>query len=576
MIKQILFCAAFLQAGVMSAQTTAQWIRQAPFFGVEDIKTISYVPGNAASNPAVWTYAEGAVNSGPGGSVTYEYRLMAYNAASGTTVFDQEVSGVDIYKITYDASLDQVLLLVNANAGPAFIGQNTVSPGGTLPDCPNFGLLRFNRSGVLMGTQWLPFPCTHASAGASVWAIDTLLQRVALSMPVYGDFSTDSTSFIFGSITNILRKDSTYIGAFQWSYAGSPLQLNMFVQPFEFLDRSYVTDIAYGNNGDLNLLGNLRGDIKFGSITVSKAANETATFMARIRAGGSIAAAKKVFSSATLGLGPLGLTYNPVNKQLYFANDWSDQLFMNGSAVQKGSTGSTANMLIAATDSNLVTQRFTTVRYGDTTGTLSTVFFGFNNLCTDASGNIVLGATMKDSFRVEQKVFKSRSVNDEFNVAALRFDKDLKLDTCLLSEGTGNEHLSQLTTGPGNEIYIGGRFNGPAVFPPLNINVQSSIEDAFVVKIGLKKTGTTGIGEVNGSNLWSMYPNPATDNLYINLEQMETVSVYTADGRLVHRKAFDGRKNTYVIDVSGFAPGVYFVRATVQQGGSKVRSFVKE
>lgn len=575
MIKQLLCFAALIQAGISYGQTTTQWIQQASFFGVEDIKTISYVPGNTTVNPAVWTFAGGAVNTGPGGTVMSEYRLTAYNATSGTPLFDQQVIGVDIYRITYDASLDQVLLLINAEAGPAFIGQNTVSTGGD-PDCMKFGLLRFNRSGVLLGSQWLPFPCSHDRAGGLVWAIDTLLQRVALSMPVYGDLDTDSTLFNFGTHSRILRKDSTYMSIFQWDYAGTPLQLDMFVQPIGISDRSQLKDITYGNNGDICLVGDIVSDIRFGSFTVSKAATETATFMARIRAGGTVAAAKKVFTGNTMSLGALGIAYNRVNKQLYFANDWSDQLVMNGSMVQHGSTGFMSNILIAATDSNLTLQRFTTVRYGDTTSTLSSLLYSFGQIQTDGAGNIVMGATMKDSFRVEQKIFRSKTANEQYNVTVIRLNKDLQLDTCMLSEGTGNEHTSQIALGQDQDIYVGGRFNGTAVFHPLSASPSTSTEDAFVVKIRLKKAGATGLPDVEETNSWSIYPSPATDKLYVSLEKMQDISLYTADGRQVYHKVWANNRNACVIDVSGLAPGVYFVRATTQNGSNKVRRFVKE
>ncbi len=575
MIKQLLFLAAFLQAGMMYAQTATQWIRQQPFFGGEDVHLISYVPGNATIAPAVWTYAEGGVNSGPGGSVDYQYRLIAYNATTGATLFDQLVVGVEIYKITYDASLDQVLLLVNANSGPALIGQNSIVPSNP-PGCLNFGLLKFNRAGVVLDKKWLPFPCTHDPAGGMVWDVDTLLQKVALSMPVYGDLSTDSTSFTFGSNTQILRKDTTYISIFQWDYAATPLQLDMFIQPMDFTKRSYVIDMAYGNNGDLCILGNLVSDIRFGSTTVSRTGNESASFMARIKPGGTVAAAKKVFSNDSLNAGALALAYNPVNKQYYFTNDWAGQLVVNGSPVQKGAAGFTVNLLIAATDSNLVTQRFATVRYADTTGKRYSVFYGYSHLSTGAAGDIVVGGMMKDSIRVGQKVFRSRSLTDQFDIAALRFDKDLKFDTCMLSEGTGNEHLTQLTTGPGNEIYLAGHFDGQCSFPPLTANVQSSFSDGLVVKANLKTAATTGIPNLPSDYSWSVYPNPAMDMLTINLEHIAHVSIYAADGKLVYRKTADGNKNKHIVDVSGFAPGIYFVRALQQQGAGGTRSFIKK
>jgi len=72
--------------------------------------------------------------------------------------------------------------------------------------------------------------------------------------------------------------------------------------------------------------------------------------------------------------------------------------------------------------------------------------------------------------------------------------------------------------------------------------------------------GITGIGTVNGGNI-EMYPNPATDMVYISLKNVEntdaTVVVYDTEGRQVINQVFNGQSE---LNVSSLEAGIYFVK----------------
>lgn len=577
----MMLVAALVQATFTYAQPAGQWLKQASFLGAEDIKNIAYIPSNAGAGPAVWTFAEGNLNSGPGGTVATEWHFTAYKATDGSTVFDHQADGIEINKIVYDAAHDEVLVLFNfsEHASFAVVGPHTIIPPGLAdPDCFYAGVLRFNRGGVLQGTQWFSFPCRRPRAGVAFWDMDLPRNRVALCMPVYGDLDADTATFVFGSGSRLLRSDSAYVGVFEWNLTGTPQQFFMFNQPFDVGERSYVTGLAYGSNGDIFLLGNLRSPIRIGSFNLSKAAGDsTTTFMARLRADGSIPLAKKIFTSATLNSGALALTYNRSNQHLYFANDWSGQLMVNGNPVHKGTAAYSSNILVAETDTNLTIGHFSSVRYGDTaSGMLGPRLFSYNNLYTDNAGNVILGASVKDSFRIEQKIFRNSTGNTHYKAGIIRFNKDLQLDTCFISSGTGDEHPTVLAVGPDNEIYAGGRFSGQATFPPLQTTPQSSFEDAFILKLKLQKKTTTGIPGLHTAFTGSVYPNPASDKLHIQQEHMQRVSVYTADGRLVYDQLWSNSTAAHTIDVAGFTRGLYFIRVVLSNGEGLSTGFVKQ
>jgi hypothetical protein len=86
-------------------------------------------------------------------------------------------------------------------------------------------------------------------------------------------------------------------------------------------------------------------------------------------------------------------------------------------------------------------------------------------------------------------------------------------------------------------------------------------------------SSTIGIEE-NENQLHSItiYPNPATNTLYINgLSGINTAEVYDISGKLLLSRQL----NTNQIDISALAKGLYFVKLSAEEG-SVVRKFVKE
>ena len=72
--------------------------------------------------------------------------------------------------------------------------------------------------------------------------------------------------------------------------------------------------------------------------------------------------------------------------------------------------------------------------------------------------------------------------------------------------------------------------------------------------------GITGIGNVEGASI-EMYPNPASDMVYININGMDNSTVHVdiidADGRIVMSKEFNGKAE---LNISALDGGVYFVK----------------
>ena len=76
------------------------------------------------------------------------------------------------------------------------------------------------------------------------------------------------------------------------------------------------------------------------------------------------------------------------------------------------------------------------------------------------------------------------------------------------------------------------------------------------------------VDEVEAASL-SIYPNPATDRLYVNVENMQRVEIYDMAGRNVLSTT------TSVIDLFGIEAGVYFVTVRTENAAKTTKLVVK-
>jgi len=88
----------------------------------------------------------------------------------------------------------------------------------------------------------------------------------------------------------------------------------------------------------------------------------------------------------------------------------------------------------------------------------------------------------------------------------------------------------------------------------------------------------TGVADLNSiENTISVFPNPFNTNFnvkfYLNKKENLNVSLYDVFGRKIKelvQKEFDLGNNTIPIELSGYAPGVYFLR--IESGASYAKT----
>ena len=71
-----------------------------------------------------------------------------------------------------------------------------------------------------------------------------------------------------------------------------------------------------------------------------------------------------------------------------------------------------------------------------------------------------------------------------------------------------------------------------------------------------------------------MYPNPASDQIRIEGDtRINTISVYNANGQLIHKKRVND--SDFTLDISHFAAGLYLLKIDSENGTMEAK-FVKE
>ena len=89
----------------------------------------------------------------------------------------------------------------------------------------------------------------------------------------------------------------------------------------------------------------------------------------------------------------------------------------------------------------------------------------------------------------------------------------------------------------------------------------------------LKFDGSTGIAQLTAASL-KLFPNPATNELKINMDGLSKIAIFNIAGQEVLAKI--NLKEMAVINISGLQSGVYFIKATNSKGAEINSKFIKK
>ena len=115
-----------------------------------------------------------------------------------------------------------------------------------------------------------------------------------------------------------------------------------------------------------------------------------------------------------------------------------------------------------------------------------------------------------------------------------------------------------------NTMPVGGWSNNQQVM--LNAHLQNANADII----------NTGI-DVSNANIATVYPNPATNQLFVQLNNQtaQSISIKNTLGQTMVQKNVDANQTTSAINIAQLPAGLYFVQINTKQG-SIMQHFVKQ
>ena len=141
-----------------------------------------------------------------------------------------------------------------------------------------------------------------------------------------------------------------------------------------------------------------------------------------------------------------------------------------------------------------------------------------------------------------------------------------------VSQGTMSAEFSQ--TGPWFEYFSGEEINVTDL--SMNFTLEPGEYKLFTTKQFEVPDISNSKPEIKSNKNWfSLYPNPVTDKLYVNGEQMVSeLKVSDISGRVIFSKKVDSINTE--LDFSAFAPGMYFVSVVGSDGEIQAIQIIKK
>ena len=184
----------------------------------------------------------------------------------------------------------------------------------------------------------------------------------------------------------------------------------------------------------------------------------------------------------------------------------------------------------------------------------------------------ILGGWSHSNISYEKSENTRNYAYDDYWVVKLDKDGSFQWDKTV--GGTNLDRLQSIKEIGKNRYLLGG-YSESRISGDRTVRLRGS-RDYWLVKLVYEKTSGPVIAyqnksEIatpkNGSNNFTIYPNPAKDILYIQIKHKATLSLTDQSGKILLTKTFDG---TGTINVAGVKPGLYYLKNNCTSAMKKI------
>jgi hypothetical protein len=524
-----------------------------------------------------WQWAQGA------GSNSFDYANSIVTDGSGNSYtvgyFNSSMTFDNSITVTSAGSADMYIVKFN-NAGNVVWAQRA---GGNNDDraysvavdeSGNSYVAGFFRSSTIIfgsftltnagNNSWDMFLVKFDPDGVALWAKsaggtgDDRAYGVALD-PFGNCFVTGyfvSATITFGAFT---LTNSGGLDVFTVKYATND-GTALWARSSSGTDWEYGNSVAADKSGNCFLTGYFRGtSVTFGTFTLT---NSNSSFY-------DVFIVKYAVDGTVLWAQRAGGTFNEIGNSV--AVDTSGNCFLAGSF--ESSTITFGN--ITLTNAASGTQDMFIVKYNPIGSVLWANSVGgdqddgLNSIVVDTSGNSYLVGFFKSASITIGSETLTNSTPGLADLFIAEYSSGGNPLWAKSAGGTGDDIANSIAIDASRNSFVAGYFGSPTLAFGTITLINAGNSDTFITKL----ENYTGIDVLNNQMNISVFPNPATNKITINIPQKATIEILNIEGRILKTIINEGKEET--VDLANLSRGLYLLKVETD-GGFVIKKFIKQ
>jgi hypothetical protein len=532
-----------------SSSQNWQWAKSASGSGNDYANSITvdasgntYVAGDF--NSPTLTFGSVTLTNKDNTTDTYDLFLSKYNS-NGNLLWAKSFGGLDddeAYSIKADAS-GNIYVAGWFKSTYIIFGSDTLTNSDTTGNYTDLFLAKFDANGNVL---WAKSAGGVDNDKANSVALDN-----SGNAYLTGYFYSSTLSFGTTTLTNTGLYD-IFLAKFD------PNGNVIWAKSAGGTDYDGASSVAVDGTGNIYLAGWFESStLIFDTTTLINVGYED-IFLAKYDAGGNVLWAKSAGGNDGDEANSIAVD---TSGNIYMAGNFSSDTIRFGSTALTN-TGGDAIFLAKYNSNGTILWAKTAEGSADAT-----------SLAVDNSGNSYLTGDFESATLNFGSYTLTNTDNSEntYDLFLTKYDANGNLSWAKSAGGTDDDGANAVAVDLSGNTYIAGWFYSPSLsfgYADL-LNTNGSSDDIFLAKSG----AAAGINELKSSLSIEVYPNPATNNIIVEVPQGSEIEILNIQGQMIN--SVETNTNKVNIDISSFPKGMYILEVKTLTG-SEVRKFVKE